>query len=265
METQTNARDLQGKIKGFIEELAKETDLARKSEVIQKYLEFTARFHQYSSNNIWLILMTRPDATHVAGFQAWKGMGRNVKRGEKGIAIFAPMINKEVPDREDSPKVLHGFRIVYVFDVTQTDGEPLPPVPDWKSPEKNAELTERLLRFVESKGIKITFKHLLGDVQGLSRGKEIEIDVSAGFKTVVHECCHSLIHFNNSFSGSRAIKELQAEATAFVVAKHFGIARLNSANYLTLFDLTSQDIYGHLEIIQRTASEIIKGIEQNEE
>jgi hypothetical protein len=160
METSVNTQDLKKKIEGYLEDLSKETDLARKSEAMQKYLEFAAQFHQYSPYNIMLILLSKPDATEVAGFQTWKKMNRYVKKGEKGIPIFAPLLHKEDSEIEDSPLVLNGFRIVYVFDVSQTDGEPLPPVPDWKSPEKNAELTEKLIKFAESKGIAVVFNEL---------------------------------------------------------------------------------------------------------
>jgi len=108
MSTQITSNDLQQKIQGYLETLALETDQARKSEEMQRYLDFVSRFHQYSPSNIFLIMLTKPDATHVAGFQAWKKMGRYVKKGEHGIPILAPMIHKEDPDRDDSPKVLSG-------------------------------------------------------------------------------------------------------------------------------------------------------------
>ncbi|MHC1740153.1 MAG: ArdC-like ssDNA-binding domain-containing protein [Anaerolineaceae bacterium] len=261
METQTNTHDLQKKIASYLETLAKETDEARRSESMQKYLEFAARFHKYSSYNVMLILLSKPDATNVAGYQTWRKLNRYVKKGERGLAIFAPMIHKEDSDKDTSPKVLYGFRIVYVFDISQTNGEPLPPQPDWKSPEKNVELTKKLIAFANAKGIKVTFTMLVGETQGFSTGSEITIDISAGFKTVVHEVCHSLIHFDKTSSWNREIKELQAEATAFIVARHFGIDGLNSANYIALFGLNSKDILSHTEVIQRTASEIIREVE----
>lgn len=262
METQTNTHDLQKKITGYLETLSLETDLARKSEAMQKYLEFAAKFHRYSPYNVMLIMLSKPEATNVAGFQTWKKMNRYVKRGESGIAIFAPMIRKDEPDADDSPKVLTGFRIVYVFDIAQTAGNPLPPVPDWKSPEKNEELTAKLVAFANAKGIKVTFKKLRGETQGTSSGRDIEIDITAGSKTIIHEICHSLLHFDNVTQQSKEIMELQAEATAYLVAKHFGIGSLNSANYIALFRLESKDIINHMDLIQKTASEIICGIEQ---
>jgi len=211
MNTQITSNDLQQKIQGYLETLALETDQARKSEEMQRYLDFVSRFHQYSPSNIFLIMLTKPDATMVAGFQAWKKMGRYVKKGEHGIPIFAPMIHKEDPDREDSPKVLSGFRVVYVFDVNQTDGEPLPPVPNWKSPEKNAELNEKLIRFAESKGITVTFKELPGETQGVSKGGVIEISPNAGTKTLIHEIAHELMHQGSDVIIGHEIREMEAE------------------------------------------------------
>jgi len=261
MNTQITSTDLQQKIQGYLETLALETDQARKSEEMQKYLNFVAKFHNYSPSNIFLIMLAKPDATMVAGFQAWKKMGRYVKKGEHGIPIFAPMIHKEDPDRDDSPKVLHGFRVVYVYDVSQTDGEPLPPVPDWKSPEKNAELNEKLILFAENKGIKVSFKELPGETQGMSKGGAIEISPYAGTKTLIHEIAHELMHQSKILFESRESKEIEAEAVAYTVASYFGINKLRCSNYLALFGAKKNDLFLSLQRIQMTVTEIINGID----
>lgn len=261
METQTNAQQLQEKIKGFLNELARETDLARKSETMQNYLNFVAKFHQYSANNIWLILMTKPDATHVAGFQTWKRMNRWVRKGEKGIPIFAPLVHKEDPDNDLSPKILNGFRIVYVFDVSQTEGDRLPPVPSWKSPEKSTELTEKLIAFARNKGIAVTFKDLSGDIQGVSKGGAVEVDHSAGTKTLIHELGHELLkHHQEEVKVDKASRELQAEAVAFVVSRYFGLDGLQSPNYIALYGLNSEDFVSSVVKIQEIAREIILAV-----
>ncbi len=257
MTAQITSNDLQQKIQGYLEVLALETDQARKSEEMQRYLDFVAKFHQYSPSNIFLIMLTRPDATHVAGYQAWKKMGRFVRKGEKGIPIFAPMVHKEDPDKEDSPKVLSGFRVVYVFDVSQTDGDPLPPMPDWKSPEKNAELNEKLIRFAESRGITITFKELHGETQGVSKGGAIEISPNAGTKTLIHEIAHELMHqCENNLD--REVCELEAESVAYIVSRYFGINHLNSATYIALYELSSKDFKESCERIQKNVQTIIE-------
>ena len=128
-------QDLQQQINQHFQELVTETDKARTSKVMLDYLDCCAKFHAYSPNNIWLILLARPDASHVAGFHKWKSMGRWVRKGEKGIPIFAPLIHKEIDENDREQRSLFGFKIVHVFDVQQTEGQPLPPQPDWKSPE----------------------------------------------------------------------------------------------------------------------------------
>ena len=103
-----------------------------KSERITQYLAMLAKFHRYSFGNVLLILSQMPAATHVAGFGTWKQMGRFVKKGEKGIVIIAPMSIRPKEDKpegqeqSDRAKPILRFRGVYVFDVTQTDGQPLP-------------------------------------------------------------------------------------------------------------------------------------------
>jgi len=262
MNAQITSNHLQQKIQGYLDALALETDQARKSEEMQKYLNFIAKFHNYSPSNIFLIMLSKPDASHVAGFQAWKKMGRCVKRGEHGIPIFAPLIHKEDPDRYDSPKVLSGFRVVYVFDVSQTDGDPLPPVPDWKSPEKNAELNEKLIRFAESRGIAVTFKDLPVETQGVSKGGAIEISPDAGTKTLVHEISHELMHQSIDSPFEQECREMEAESVAYVVAKYFRLSNLRCSNYLILHDVDKTRLLTHMSRIQNTAKEIIEGVEK---
>src|SRR5437762_2382129 len=97
------------------------------SERLTALLRTMARFHKYSWHNVCLIASQCPTATRVAGFQAWRTMGRFVRKGEKGIAIMAPIIGRREaePDGENARSVVV-FRAAYVFDVQQTDGEPLP-------------------------------------------------------------------------------------------------------------------------------------------
>src|SRR5580700_6047133 len=120
------AKQIAGKA---IEELSHALE-AGHSEKLREYLGAMARFHRYSLHNIMLIASQRPDATHVAGFQTWKQLGRYVKKGAKGILILAPVVlRKETvaanQDREAEGTALR-FRTAYVFDMTDTDGNPLP-------------------------------------------------------------------------------------------------------------------------------------------
>ena len=101
-----------------------------KSEALTRYLAMLAKFHKYSFGNVLMILSQKPDATHVAGFHTWRQMGRFVKKGEKGIVIIAPMLIRKRDERDsdgaEEAKPVLRFRGVYVFDVSQTDGEALP-------------------------------------------------------------------------------------------------------------------------------------------
>src|SRR6187399_643960 len=99
------------------------------SESLTALLTTMARFHRYSWHNVWLIASQCPTATRVAGFHTWRTMGRFVRKGEKGIAILAPILGRRNTDAaDDDSKTVLGFRAAYVFDIAATDGDPLPEV-----------------------------------------------------------------------------------------------------------------------------------------
>jgi antirestriction protein ArdC len=101
-------------------------DALRSSDGWLAWLATAAKFHRYSLGNMLLIARQCPDATHVAGYQRWRELGRQVRKGERGIAILAPCTFKVRDQQTDDERViLRGLRVVHVFDVTQTDGEPL--------------------------------------------------------------------------------------------------------------------------------------------
>ncbi len=106
------------------------------SETLKLYLATMGRFHNYSFGNCMMIAAQKPDATHVAGFHSWLKFQRHVRKGEKGIVILAPMVGKKTESAEmadDEQSRVFGFRAAYVFDVSQTEGEPLPEFPrDWR-------------------------------------------------------------------------------------------------------------------------------------
>jgi len=118
----------------FIEQKIKELEeKIRSFRTTKEFLDFVAtmsRFHSYSFYNQMLILSQKPDATRVAGFVTWKKLDRYVKKGEKGIMILVPIIHKkEQPDQEgDEQEITTWFKTGYIFDVSQTDGEPLPEI-----------------------------------------------------------------------------------------------------------------------------------------
>ena len=256
-----SSTDLKDRVTEHIKDLAEATDAARVSEEMLSYLDMCARFHKYSPQNVWLILMACPHATMVAGFKNWKSIGRHVKKGAKGIPILAPISKKIENEEGEEVEKLIGFKVVYVFDVSQTDGDPLPGPPDWKSPEKNAELTKLLMDFAMSRDIIVEVKDLPGEVQGASCGGKILLDPEAGVKTFVHELAHELLHQVKDGPMDRTIQELEAESVAYVVGRHFGLDGLSSPNYNALYGVTSDLILDHLERIRNTATKFINGIE----
>jgi hypothetical protein len=158
---------------------------------------------------------------------------------------------------------LVGFKTVFVFDISQTDGEPLPEPPDWKSPEQNAILTERLMDFTESRGILVQVKELQGETQGVSMGGTIILCPKAGTKTLIHEIAHELLHHKEGIIISPTERELEAEAVSYVVGKHFGLDGLASPNYVALHGANAEMIMEHLERIRNIAKEIIQALENN--
>ena len=134
-------------VKYLIEQLE-----AGHSETLTAYLNAMANFHTYSFGNVLLIARQRPQATHVAGIRTWNELGRRVKRGEKGIAILAPMIGKRRKkentdagtEEEANTSTLLGFRRVFVWDEFQTEGASLPD--DWRGHRRSRSLSGSLAR-----------------------------------------------------------------------------------------------------------------------
>jgi len=204
------------------------------SEGWRKALAFRRRFHQYSFLNSTMILAQKPEATLVAGYRAWQQNERQVRKGEKGIAILAPML---VKDRDDPDrKVLVGFRSVKVFDVSQTDGEPIPnpvrPQVLQDTPEDTAKLLGfdlALANYCASCGVTVRRDYQHAEALGYYNAHEKMIGVRQGlpavqaFKTLVHESAHMLLHDRTKEQIDRARAELEAETTAFLVCHELGV------------------------------------------
>lgn len=253
--------DLMAKITGHIQGLADATDASLVSDGMAAFLDNCSKFHQYSYYNMFSILLHKPNATRVAGYKQWPQFNRYVKKGEEGIPILAPMMYKVDPDDPANKNTeLKGFKVVYVFDISQTDGEDLPDPPEWKSPERNAKLHRRLTEYAISHKIIVTEKKQSDGAQGRSLKGSIEIDPSAGTKTLVHEIAHELMHKEGLAILNTTIKELEAEAVAYVVCKHFGVDGLSSPNYIALSGANSELILAHLDRIRTTAADIIKSV-----
>src|SRR5215472_11858156 len=239
---ESKAAELNTCIRRTIEQLANETDAARQSQLFRDYLRTSAAFWDYSWHNQMLIWRQKPDASFVGGFNTWRKCGRYVRKGEKGIAILAPMFFKDkrqCTNGTESETQRIWFKVVYVFDLSQTGGTPLPELPTKSVGKRGEDMLRRLLRFAESRGITVRFveRCSLNGAAGTSRGTEIEIrtaetDVTTQAATLAHEIAHSLLHFTQDGKRittrdgkeiDRQQRELDAEATAYVVGSYFGI------------------------------------------
>jgi hypothetical protein len=249
-----------------LKQLADEVDMAKVSQQMVDFFNFSSQFHHYSAGNLWMIYAQKPDATQIMGFNSWKKVNRFVKKGESGIAIYAPLMSKEEMDDGTSKYSLKGFKIVHVFDVSQTDGEPLPDPPDWKSPEKREELEEALIEFAKSKNIVVKITPLGGETQGVSMGGVIGLSPDAGTKTLIHELAHELLHRGSAkLQLDGKTMELEAESTAYIVAKHFKLNNLQSPNYIALHHNDGSEIMKHMDRIIDCSKEIIQFVEGNHE
>ena len=241
-----------------------------KSEALTDYLAMLARFHRYSFGNVMLILWQKPEATHVAGFTTWKDMNRFVKKGEKGIVIIAPMMirprDDEAADTEPKKPIMR-FRGVYVFDVSQTDGEPLPE-PARVNGDPTGHL-DRLKLLIAERGITLDNADLPMGADGVSRGGRISIraGLSPGqdCSGTGHELAHERLHRGDDRPTTKTVRETEAEAVAFVVCQAIGLATGTAASdYIQLYDGKTETLAASLERIQKTAAEIIAAIAAEE-
>lgn len=245
---------------------------AGKSDSLKRYLDTMARFHRYSFGNCMLIAMQRPDATIVAGFGRWLELKRYVRKGEKGIAILAPcvrktkVVDKETKEEKDASRVC-GFRTTYVFDVSQTEGEPLD-FPEFfqSTGEVAADLLERLEDNIRAAGITLADVDTLGGALGVSRGGAIDVlrDLSAvqRFAVLAHEFAHELLHRGDRRKETtKAQRELEAEAVAYVVCQFAGIeSGKSSSDYIQLYSGDVEALSASLEYVRKTSHAIIDGL-----
>lgn len=238
-----------------------------RSEAVTAYLETVSKFHNYSLGNQLLIAFQRPDATRVAGFHTWKSLGRFVKKGEKGIAILAPMTfkgkNKGDDGESDNTISYVRFRSVTVFDVSQTDGDPLPEIGTTKGdPGVNL---DRLKKFITTSGITLEYTDDIRPALGTSSGGRIRIALGLSpaeeFSVLAHETAHELLHHGKDRPTSKTVRETEAEATAFAICKHIGLETGSAAHdYIALYNGDRGALVESLTIIRDTAAKIIAAI-----
>lgn len=241
---------------------------AGKSAELTRYLLMLATFHRYSWGNVLMIAAQCPSATHVAGFNAWRQLKRFVKKGEKGIVIIAPMSIRPKDDEPEqasddaaSPKKpILRFRGVHVFDVSQTEGEPLPE-PANVSGDPGQSLG-RLRQLIAERGITIDHDDLPLGADGVSRGGRISIrpglEPAHEFSVTVHEYAHELLHRGDDRPASKTVRETEAEAVAIVVCQAIGLNTGTAASdYIQLYDGKVETLGESLCRIQRVSADLL--------
>lgn len=267
------------------------------SERYKEYLKTMSKFYNYSFNNTVLIALQRPEATLVAGYSAWqKNFHRQVKKGEKGIQIIAPSQRKEKevvekfdpetnepilgpdgqPETEVVEHVVSDFRVVRVFDVSQTYGEPLPEIaiPDLTEQVQNFPLFLQAVK--ELSPVLIHFGETGGEEKGYysNKGKEIvvkeDMSESQTIKTLIHEIAHAKLHDRELLEKAgeekdQRTKEIEAESIAYTVCQYFG---LDTSDYSFPYiagwsdNLKMWELRTFMDAIRRTAGEFIKELEE---
>jgi antirestriction protein ArdC len=225
-------------VQDLVSEIKKGISQIHSSEEWKAWLAFGARFWNYSFGNQMLIALQRPRATRVAGFYTWREFGRSIKKGEHGIRILAPLIAKVKVEKKGSEEdqtisALKGFKVVTVFDVSQTHGEELPALDCGLHGLAPAGIFESLKTFIEGKGYPVRFEELEAGLHGYVNWKK-EIVLKAGVSeaqtldTLAHETAHALLgHVGTNKPHDE--KELEAETAAWIVCTNTGLPTWKSS------------------------------------
>lgn len=295
---QTTALSVQGKDMNSIMqslEMGVQNFLEGDQERYKEFLKVMTKFHNYSVNNTLLIAMQRPDATLCNSYKRWQSLGRQVKRGEKGITIIAPAPVKTKqtrkrkdqyqqpvigedghPELEEVEVVIPRFRPTTVFAYEQTEGEPLP----FLVPEELTATVENYKIFMEAitrvSTVPIRFDEITNGAKGYYSNAKKEIVINKGMsesqtmKTAIHECAHSLLHdkdimMSNHVEKDRMTKEIEAESCAFCVCAAFN---LDTGDYSFPYisgwskEHDMKELKGSLDLIRKTSGEFIDKVTQ---
>ena len=250
-----------------LEELAASLESGQ-SHTLTAYLKTMALFSKYSLNNLFLIARQRPDARRVAGYETWRKLGRFVRKGEKGIAIIAPLIRRktEIESLESTEKeaVVSGFKVAHVFSEEQTDGEPLPEI--GRVTGDPGYFLARLEQFVRENGIELRYSSEIAPARGMAEKGKItllpEQTPAETFATLVHEVAHLELHFGGRRSETtKRIRETEAESVAYVVCSAIGLETSTAAqDYVGLYGGDSKLLLQSLQYIQQAANRILAAI-----
>lgn len=266
------------------------------SERYAEYLRVMSQFHRYSFNNTLLIAMQRPDATRVAGYHAWeKKFNRHVRKGESGIQIIAPESFREKreqekidpetgevvlredrqPETEEVTVTALRFKVTTVFDISQTEGDPLPEL-DVNELTADVERFPLYMEAIQSvTPVPIRFDEVGGDSRGYYDSLSKEIVIQSGMselqtmKTAIHESAHAVLHDLDIMQEQGTYKdqitrECEAESVAYTVLSYFG---LDTSDYSFPYiagwsnDKDMKVLRSSMDTIRKTVGEMIEGIE----
>lgn len=244
------------------------------SERWESWLQSLSKFYDYSLGNTILIAMQMPTATHVASFRSWRrDFNRYVRKGERGIAILVPMLVKEKDgDADEERRRLVGFRVGYVFDVSQTDGEPLPTLVD--EVEGDVERYPAILdaiRAVSAYPVEFVSDLPEGTNGFFRRGELVAIreGMSEGqtVKTALHELAHSRLHDGDPMAEGmpdRAMREVQAESVAYAVSAALGLDTSGySFGYVASWAVgkTDEEMRACLQVVRDAAKAMVEDLQ----
>ena len=263
------------------------------SERYKEYLKVMSRFHNYSFNNTLLIAMQKPDASLVAGFTAWKNnFQRNVIKGEKGIKIIAPSPFKvkqqtekidphtRKPVMEEKEVTIPAYKVVSVFDVSQTEGKELPDIAVDELTGDVDRYKDFFIALEKTSPVPIGFEKITGGAHGYYHLGDKRITIDEGMselqtlKTAIHEIAHAKLHDIDLNAPKdeqqprvdRRTREVEAESVAYTVCQHYGLDTSDySFGYVAGWSSGRElaELKGSLETIRSTAAEIINSIDEH--
>ncbi|MEY8413949.1 YodL domain-containing protein [Lachnospiraceae bacterium 62-26] len=271
------------------------------SDRFKEYLQVMSKFHNYSFNNTLLIAMQKPDATLIAGYNSWKNLfGRQVSRGAKGIKVIAPSpykVKKEVdkidpktqkpmtdkngkPVKEETEVTVPAFKVVSVFDVSQTEGKELPTIGVDELTGDVAQYADFFKATEQASPAPVGFEKIKSGAKGYYSQTEKRIAINEGMselqnlKTLIHEIAHAKLHDidlnapaeEQADRPDRRTREVQAESIAYAVCQHYGLDTSDySFSYVATWSSGRElsELKASLETIRSTASELIKDIDKN--
>jgi antirestriction protein ArdC len=269
-------------VRGALDTL-REALRAGESEALKTYLRAMSRFRRYSLGNILLIARACPHATRVAGFQAWRRLGRWVRKGERGIVILAPIVRRpgiraeHAQDRDPDDDLVEartsicdravGFKAAYVFDISQTEGKPMAAFSQVAGDP--GQCLDRLKQFAAARNIQVRYADFMGGADGASHGGVVSIrrglSTAAELSTLAHELAHEVLHFDKQ-SRPRRIQETEAEAVAFIVCEAIGVeSRDASADYIQTWDGKAETLLASLNRVRDAALAIIGALDVGEQ